>query len=58
MTGVPVFRLKAACAAVGLATGIAGIALDRRALIWCAVSLLAVAFLLRFVDKRRSRPDP
>ena len=46
------FRIKAVLAAIGLALGLAGMALDAKLLVWTAVGLLAVAFLLRFVEPR------
>jgi hypothetical protein len=46
------FRIKAALAAIGFGVGLLGMALEVRPLVWIAVSLLAVAFLLRFTDSR------
>jgi hypothetical protein len=51
-----VFELKVWAAATGFTTGLAGIALERRWLVLVGVGLLAVAFLLRFVDRRRQDP--
>lgn len=46
------FRIKAVLAAIGLALGLSGMALDLKLLVWIAVGLLGVAFLLRFVEPR------
>ena len=48
-----VFELKVWAAATGFTTGLAGMALERRWLVVVGVGLLGVAFLLRFVDRRR-----
>lgn len=45
----PVSTIKAGALGFALAAGIAGMALTLRWLVWVAVGLLAVAFLLRFV---------
>ncbi len=37
----------------GLAVGLVGIATERRWLVWIAVALLAMAFVLRFVERKR-----
>lgn len=42
---------RAALGAVGLIVGLIGIALAFRPLVWGAVALLAVAFVLRFTDR-------
>lgn len=47
-----VFWLKAGTGAVGLAVGLAGMAMARRWLVWIAVGLLGVAFVLRFAEPR------
>ena len=47
--------LKAWAFSLGLAVGIAGMALTLRWLVWVAVGFLVVAFLLRFLPK--SGPD-
>ena len=44
------FVLKAWCGGLGLAVGLAGMALERQLLVWLAVGLLCVAFLLRFLS--------
>ena len=48
-------ELKVWVALAGFAAGLAGMALERRWLVWIAVALLGVAFLLRLLDRRR--PD-
>lgn len=48
------FVLKAWLGGFGLVTGLAGMVLERRWLVWVAAGLLAVAFLLRFLDGSRS----
>jgi hypothetical protein len=50
-----VLPIKAAALGLALAAGITGMALAMRWLVWTAVGLLAVAFLLRFV--RRADPE-
>jgi hypothetical protein len=52
------FAIKAGFGAIGLGTGIVGMALELRWLVWIAVGLLLVAFLLRFADKKRGAADP
>ena len=47
------FVLKAWCGGLGLAAGLAGMALERRWLVWLAVGFLTVAFLLRFAARPR-----
>lgn len=47
-----VFVIKAVLGTLGLAAGLAGMALDVRWLVWAAVGLLGSAFLLRFVKGR------
>ncbi|HVH68942.1 MAG TPA: hypothetical protein VM716_13820 [Gemmatimonadales bacterium] len=49
------FVAKAWLAGAGLVSGLAGMATERRALVWIAVGLLAIAFALRFVE-RKSAP--
>jgi hypothetical protein len=46
------FLAKAWLAGAGLVSGLAGIAWERRWLVWVAVGLLGAAFLLRFVDRK------
>ncbi len=50
--------LKWWLAGAGLAVGIAGMATERRWLVSSAVALLAVAFLLRFVERRARVRQP
>lgn len=49
--------LKAWAFAVGLTVAIVGMALALRWLVWTAVAILSVAFLLRFLNKS-SPTDP
>lgn len=51
-----VFELKVWAAATGFTTGLAGMALQRRWLVLTGVGLLGLAFLLRFVDRKRQDP--
>jgi hypothetical protein len=51
-----VFELKVWAAATGFTTGLAGMALERRWLVMVGVALLGVAFLLRFVHRKRQEP--
>jgi len=44
-------QLKVWTAAGGFITGLAGMAVDRRWLVWVGVGLLGAAFLLRFVGR-------
>ena len=48
-------KLQAGLGGAGLLVGLAGMALEVRALVWVAVALLAPAFLLRFADRRPQR---
>jgi len=50
------FAHKAWLGGVGLALGIAGMALGRRWVVWVAVALLGVAFLLRFAERTPRTP--
>ena len=53
-----IVALKAWLGGIGLAAGMLGMASERRWLVWCAVGLLAGAFVLRFVERdRRARQD-
>lgn len=47
--------VRAVLGALGLALGVAGIALEQRVLVWVAVGLLSMAVIIRWIDKRRSR---
>lgn len=49
------FDAKAILAGVGLALGVAGMALDARALVWAAIGVLGAAFVVRLIE-RRMRP--
>lgn len=44
--------LKVWVAALGFIAGLAGMAFERRWLVWVGVGLLGVAFLLRFASRR------
>lgn len=46
-------RLRLVLAISGLVFAIAGIAADNRIVIWVAIGLLAVAFLIRLVIRKR-----
>ena len=50
------FVLKAWLAGAGVAAGIAGMATGWRWLVWVAVGLLGVAFLLRFAERHSAPP--
>lgn len=50
------FVAKAWLAGAGLVTGIAGMAAGWRWLVWIAVGLVGVAFLLRFAERRNAPP--
>lgn len=50
------FELKAWLGGSGLTLGLVGIATERRWLVWIAVGLLSVAFLLRFAERRSPEP--
>jgi hypothetical protein len=50
------FVLKAWLGGVGLVVGLAGMAVSRRWLVEIAAGLLAVAFLLRFGERRKRFP--
>jgi membrane protein implicated in regulation of membrane protease activity len=57
MTGEPRPRLlvaKAWLGGAGLVAGLAGIALEIRWLVWVAIGLLGVAFVLRFRKTREA----
>ena len=45
---------KAWLGGVGLVVGVAGMAWERRWLVWAAIALLAVAFLLRLAERQRN----
>lgn len=50
------FVLKAWLAGAGLAAGLAGMATERRWLVWIALALAAAAFLLRFAERPKGIP--
>jgi membrane protein implicated in regulation of membrane protease activity len=50
------FAVKAWLTGAALAVGVAGMATERRWLVWIAVALLAAAFLLRFTERSRGTP--
>jgi Zn-dependent membrane protease YugP len=50
--------LKSWAFGVGLAAAIFGMALEQRWLVWVAVGLLAVAFLLRFFTRPPETDEP
>lgn len=45
---------KAWLGGTGLVVGLAGIVLDTRWLVWCAIGLLALAFAIRFAERRET----
>ena len=49
--GFSLHEIKVGALGLGLAVGIVGMALALRWLVWAAVGLLAVAFLLRFLKR-------
>ncbi len=50
------FIAKAVLAAVGLTVGVAGMALEAQELVWVAIGLLVVAFVIRLVERRAPAP--
>jgi hypothetical protein len=52
------FLVKARLFGVALAVGLVGMATARRWLVWIAVALLAVALLLRVIDRRPPAAPP
>lgn len=50
------FAAKAWIAGTGLVAGVAGMLTGRRALVAAAVVLLAVAFVLRFAERKTDAP--
>jgi len=52
------FVLKASLSGSGLAVGLIGMATERRWLVWIALGLLAVAFLVRFAERRGPATPP
>lgn len=53
-----IVTLKAWLAGAGLALAVAGMATERRWLVLTAVGFLAIAFLLRFVERRARARQP
>jgi thiosulfate reductase cytochrome b subunit len=53
-----VFAIKAWLGGLGLGTGIVGMALEARWLVWLAIGLLLGAFLLRLAEKKADTPTP
>lgn len=51
-----VFQLKVWTAAVGATVGLAGMAFERRWLVWLAIGLLGVGFFLRLLDRKPPAP--
>jgi membrane protein implicated in regulation of membrane protease activity len=51
-----VFAYKAWLGGAGLVAGLFGMAFAQRWLVWVAAALLAVAFLLRFVERKAPVP--
>jgi len=50
------FAVKAWLGGSGLLTGLLGMAMTQRWLVWLAVTLLGVAFTLRFAERRAHGP--
>jgi hypothetical protein len=48
--------VKGTLGVIGLAVGLAGMALDHRPLVWVAIGFLGAAFLLRFLERRQVTP--
>ena len=46
------FAIKAWLGGAGLTVGLVGMAIAQRWLVWVAVALMGVAFLLRFAEKK------
>ena len=46
------FAIKAWLGSAGLTVGLVGMAIAQRWLVWVAVALMGVAFLLRFAEKK------
>ena len=49
-------RLRVPLSLVGLALALIAVLLDNRIVTWVAIAVLAVAFSLRFVDRRTTPP--
>lgn len=52
------FVAKAWLGGVGLVVGLAGMAWERRWLVWAAIALLAAAFLLRLAERKSDARGP
>jgi len=50
------FAIKAWLGGAGLMVGLVGMAIAQRWLVWVAVALMGVAFLLRFAEKKSPAP--
>ncbi len=50
------FVLKASFGGAGLGVGLLGMATEQRWLVWIAVGLAGVAFLVRFVERAQRAP--
>jgi len=50
-------QAKAAVALAGMALAVAGVVLNRKAVVWAAIGVLAVAMVLRMVAARRKPAD-
>ena len=50
------FAIKAWLGGAGLMVGLVGMAIAQRWLVWVAVGLMGVAFLLRFAEKKSPAP--
>ena len=57
MTRPVALQLKVWTAGVGFIVGLAGMAFERRWLVWVGVGLLGAAFLLRFLGRDSDGPD-
>lgn len=51
-------RLRLVLAIAGLVFAVAGIATGDRRIVWVAIALLALAFVVRLVVRRRNRQAP
>jgi hypothetical protein len=53
----PWAKAKVVLASIGFGTGLAGMALETRPLVWVAAGLLAVAFVIRLIERRGAAAD-
>lgn len=51
-------RLRLVLAIAGLVFAVAGIATEDRYIVWAAIALLALSFLLRLATRRRDSQPP